>query len=256
MVGSAGSNGPVRAAGPVMPELDVVLIAGMAALVGAIVQSGVGMGMGLIAAPLIALLDPSLMPGAPLILGAAISLLGVSTDARHADWRGLGWAIAGRLAGTAAGVWIVAAMPARALSAAVGAMVLLTVAATTAVTHVPRNPGTLLAAGAVAGVTGTSTSIAGPPVALVYQRESGSRIRGTLAVFFFVGTMTSLAALAMSGHLPARSAVTGLALVPFVLAGFAVSGPLRRYLDRGRIRAGVLVVAAASAVVLIVRSLS
>jgi uncharacterized protein len=250
------SIGRVRVAGPVMPDLDVVLIAGIAALVGAIVQSGVGMGMGLIAAPLIALLDPSLMPVAPLILGATISLLGVGKDARHADLRGLGWAIAGRVAGTVAGVWVVAVVPVRVLSVAVGVMVLLAVGFTTGAVHVPRTPRTLLVAGAIAGVTGTSTSIAGPPVALVYQRESGSRIRGTLAVFFFVGTMMSLAALAVAGHMSGRSAVTGLALVPFVLAGFAVSGPLRRYLDQGRIRAGVLVVAAASAVVLIVRSLA
>lgn len=239
-----------------MPDLDVVLLAGVAALIGAIVQGGVGMGMGLIAAPLIGLLDPTLLPGTPLVLGAAISLLGAGRDARHADWRGLNWAIAGRLAGTTAGVAIVAAVPAAALSAAVGAMVLLTVGLTTGTLRIPRNPGTLVMAGAVAGVTGTSTSIGGPPVALIYQRETGPRIRGTLAVFVSVGSVISLAALAVGGHLPGRVAATGLALVPFVLAGFVISGPLRRYLDRGRIRTAVLLVAAASAIALIVRSLA
>jgi hypothetical protein len=41
-----------------------------------------------------------------------------------------------------------------------------------------------------------------------------------------------------------------------MVAGFLVSGPLRRYLDGGKVRAAVLVVASVSALVLIVQSLT
>ncbi len=43
-------------------------------------------------------------------------------------------------------------------------------------------------------------------------------------------------------------------LIPFLVAGFLLSGPLRKRFDAGGIRTPTLVVAGASAVVLIVRS--
>ena len=55
--------------------------------------------------------------------------------------------------------------------------------------------------------------------------------------------------------MPPRAVLAGLLLVPFVLAGYAAAGPLRRYLDRGRTRVAVLVVAALSAALLIFRAM-
>ena len=42
----------------------------------------------------------------------------------------------------------------------------------------------------------TAAGLGGPPVALVYQRANGLRLRGTLAAYFIVGTVMSLSALA------------------------------------------------------------
>jgi len=94
------------------------------------------------------------------------------------------------------------------------------------------------------------------PQNLAYQEAAGPRIRATLAAFFFAGTVLSLASLAAAGQMHRHAVVGGLELLPFMVAGFALSGPLRRYLDKGRIRATVLTLAAASAVVLVVRGLA
>lgn len=238
-----------------MPHLEFLVFCGLAALIGAIVQSSVGLGVGLVATPVVTMLFPSLMPGAILVMALLLPVATLAQEFGHADLRGIGWAFAGRVAGTPAGVWLVAAVPDRALSVVIGFFVLAALAATSWTREVPRNRRTLAAAGLVSGTTGTASGIGGPPIALLYQRESGPRVRATLAVYFIVGALLSLVTLAAAGQLPAVQVVAGLALMPFVLVGFAAAGPLRRYLDAGRLRAALLIVVGSSAVALIVRNL-
>lgn len=240
-----------------MPDADVVVIAGLAVFIGAIVQGGIGLGLGLVASPVITMLDPSLMPGCPLVLGTVLPLLTIVRELDEVDWGGLRWALTGRVAGTVLGVWILTLLPSRPLGIAVGLMVLvaLSVSVLSAI-RLPRNPGTLLTAGLVAGTTSASTSIGGPPVALLYQRESGPLIRSTLAVFFCIGAFCALMALGVGHRLEVRQVTTGLTLLPFLVAGFVASGPTRRHLHGSRMRGAVLAVTAASALTLIARNLA
>jgi uncharacterized membrane protein YfcA len=238
-----------------VPHLDFLLFGGLAALTGAIVQGSVGLGVGLVATPIVTMLFPSLMPGAILVVALALPLATLAQEVGHVDPRGLGWAFGGRLAGTPFGVWLVAAVPDRVLGVVIGVVVLAALAMTTREREVPRNRRTLAAAGIISGTTGTASGIGGPPIALLYQRESGPRVRATLALYFFGGALLSLTVLGLAGHLPVRQVVAGLALLPFVLAGFLLAGPLRRYLDAGRLRLALLIVVGTSAMVLIVRNL-
>ncbi|RCV52363.1 sulfite exporter TauE/SafE family protein [Marinitenerispora sediminis] len=237
-----------------MPEWSFLLVAGAAVLVGAVVQGGVGLGLGLVAAPVVALLDPGLMPGSVLVVTAVLPLLTVAAEWRHMDWRGVGWALAGRVPGTAAGVWVVAALPADALGLAVGVLVLAAAALTASGIRLRPTPVTLGVAGAVSGVTGTATSVGGPPIALVYQRERGPTVRATLGGYFAVGVAASLAALAAGGQLDARQAAAGAALVPFAVAGFLLARPVRRVLDGAVLRRTLLALVAVSGALLVARS--
>ncbi len=232
----------------------LILALGLCVAVGGFVQSGIGLGLGLVAAPVVTLLDPALMPGSMLVAGASLPLLILAREAWHTDWRGVSWALAGRVAGTAGGIWVLAAVSLRALGIVVGGMVLAVVVLSAVKAAVPRNRATLLTAGVISGVTGTATSIGGPPVALLYQAESGPRVRATLSVFFCIGNSLALAALAASGRLPGRDVAAGLAFIGCAAAGFAVAAGLRRFLDAGRTRAAVLTAAAGSAIILIVHS--
>ena len=238
-----------------MPSLDFLLLGGLAALLGAIVQSSVGLGVGLVATPIVTMLFPSLMPGAILVVSLALPLATLAQEVRHAQLRGLGWAFGGRLAGSPLGVLLVAAVPRHVLGVLIGVVVLAALAATAWSRELPRNRRTLAAAGLVSGATGTASGIGGPPLALLYQRENGPRVRATLALFFIGGSLLSLCSLAIAGHLPAEQLTAGLTLVPFVFAGFVAAGPLRRYLDAGRLRLALLIVVGASATTLIIRNL-
>lgn len=237
-----------------MPHLTAYAIICLAVLVGATVQGGIGLGIGLVASPVAAIADPSSMPGSILLVSTTYPLLTLAMEWRHVDLRGAGIAVAGRFAGTLVAVWLLGGLPPRAMGLAVGAMVLVAVALSVSTLHIAANPATLLGAGAIAGVTATTTSIGGPPLALVYQHAPGPRIRATLAFFFCVGSGFSLGSLAVAGRLDGHEVWLGLACVPFAAVGFALAGPLRRYLDRGHTKSVVLVVAAAAAVALIIKS--
>ncbi|WP_113705024.1 sulfite exporter TauE/SafE family protein [Nonomuraea lactucae] len=237
-------------------ESLVLIVGGLAVFAGAVVQGSVGFGLGLVAAPVIALLDPGLMPGAVQVVNMTMPLFTLAVEWRRADWRGVGFAFLARVPGSVVGAVIVVYVSVYTLGVFVGIMVLVAVALTARAVHVPRNRATIAAAGFVSGITGTATGIGGPPIALVYQDAKGPQIRATLAMFFFLSAAQTLVVLALIDRLPARALVVGVSLIVPMAAGFAVSGPVRRYVDAGKVRLAVLVVATASAVLLIAQSLA
>ncbi|MBK1782897.1 sulfite exporter TauE/SafE family protein [Prauserella cavernicola] len=233
-----------------MPDVLIGLIV----LVGALVQGAVGYGLNLVAVPLVALLDPTLVPVPLLLVSSTHGLLTILREYRHTDWTGVWWVLAGRVPGTALGVLAVATLAPRPFSALVGVAVLVCVLLSVVSWRPEPRPGPLLVAGVASGTFGTAASIGGPPVALLYQHSPGPRIRATLAAGFVLGTVVSLIGLGLGGQVHLTHVVQTLWLLPFLLAGFLLSGPLRKFLDGGPIRVAVLAVAAASAVALLVRS--
>ncbi|HSI92847.1 MAG TPA: sulfite exporter TauE/SafE family protein, partial [Jiangellaceae bacterium] len=225
-----------------MSDVMFLIIAGGAVLVGSAVQGSIGLGLGLIAAPVVSLLDPALIPGTVLITTALLPALTLTAEWRHVDLRGVSWALAGRFVGTIGGVWVVAVLTPQALGGLVGLIVLVAVALTVSTVRVRPTRVTLSVAGLISGVAGTATSIGGPPVALVYQHDPGPRVRSTLSAYFVVGVFVSLGALAIGGQLEQRDVVTGLTLLPFVVVGFLLARPLRRAVDGHRLRAALLIV--------------
>lgn len=233
----------------------VLIVGGLAVFLGAIVQGGVGFGLGLVAAPVLTMLAPDLMPGMIQVVNLTLPLFTLAVEWRRVDWRGLGFALLGRLPGSAIAAVIVVYVSVYTRGIFVAVMVLIAVALTARALSVPRNGYTITSAGFVSGITGTATGIGGPPIALVYQNAKGPQIRATLAMFFFLSAGQSLVILQLVGELPGQALlVGGVLIVPMVL-GFLVSGPLRRYLDGGKVRVAVLTVAALSAVGLIAQNL-
>lgn len=227
----------------------------LAVLLGSTVQAVVGLGIGLIAAPVITLLAPSLMPGVLIALAFVLPIVTLVEERADIDWFGLNWSLPSRVLGTAVGVWVVATFSADQLGLFIGTIVLLAVLVTWHAVEVPINRGTLSTAGFIGGVTGTATSTGGPPFALLYQHRPPRQIRTTMAVYFLIGAAISLVGLALSGDLERHQiAVSGL-LLPALVLGVLLGLPLRRMLPVHRVRGTVLLVSGASALVLVVRSL-
>jgi uncharacterized protein len=218
-------------------------------------QASIGFGIGLLAAPIVALVDPRLVPGTLIMVATVLTLIVVIREREDIDLRGTGWALVGRVPGTIAGALLLAMLPHRALAILLAAVVLSGVVITSfGWIPAPRRRNVVLA-GAASGVLGTATAIGGPPMALVWQRNTGARLRGTMSGFFLVGSIMSIAALAATGSIDGRTMWGFAVLIPAAIAGYLLSRPMNQFLDPKRLRWLAIGVSSVGATVLIGREL-
>lgn len=222
---------------------------------GALLQGVVGIGIGLLGAPVVSLLRPDLMPGLMIVLALLLPMFTLVREHSDIDWPGLGWAVPPRIVGTVVGVVAVSLLSDRLIGLAIGLLVLLAVLVSWRAVHIPVTRRTLVGAGLISGVTGTTASIGGPPLALLYQRRPPEQARPTIAVYFIFGAGLSLAGLGLAGEFTAVELRLAMALIPALLVGVVLAIPLRERVPRARVRAVLLVVCGLSAGALVVRSL-
>ncbi|WP_165491947.1 TSUP family transporter [Egibacter rhizosphaerae] len=237
-----------------LPPLGVVAVSVVVACA-AIVQGTVGIGFGIVLVPALALLAPTALPATPLLLAVALTALTARRERSAIDRDGFPALLAGRLVGTVIAVVVLLAVTEALLEVLFGTVILGVVALNVARPRVPVTRTTRLLAGTGSGLFATTAAIGGPPVALLYQHRPGPEVRSTLAALFFIGTLLSLAGLSVAGRLQLDHALLALVLLPALLAGFAVSRPLRRWLDGGWLRLAVLAFAAIGGVLAIARGL-
>ena len=225
----------------------------VAILLASCLQASIGFGMGMLAAPIVAIVDPSLIPGTLIMLAAALTLVVTVRERAAIDFSGTGWALIGRVPGTILGGLLLLAIPERALAILIAGVVLVGVAVTS-VGWIPvlrrRN---LMLAGATSGVLGTATSIGGPPMALVWQRSTGAELRGTMSGFFLIGSVMSIGVLALTGAVDANTVRAFAILIPATLGGYVLSRWVNRLLTAKRQRWTAIVVSTVGACVLVVQ---
>ena len=234
--------------------LAAVLALGLAVALGAAVQSAVGFGLAVVAAPFVVLAAPTLMPGSLLVCGFFLPLWQLLRHDRDVDRRLLASAYGMRLLLTPVGAALVVWAGTREIALLVGVMILLVVAVSLTPVSVRATVPNALAAGAVTGVAGTAASIGGPFFAMVLQHERPERIRSTLAAFFVLGSLTSLVALAVAGELDGTQVGAGMLWVPFLVLGVWLGRPLRRAVSPERMRRAVLAFCTAASIVVIARA--
>jgi uncharacterized membrane protein YfcA len=223
--------------------------------IGATLQGSVGFGLGLFSVPLLVLIDPRFVPGPLLFSSIALTVLLTHRERAAVLFKDIKWAVGGRLLGIVAAAAALELVPGRQIGILFGILVLAAVGLSASGWRLAVTPKSLFGAGILSGFMGTAVSIGGPPMALLYQHETGARIRGTLSAFFLIGVSLSLVGLHVIGRFGWAEVLIALSLVPGILLGFAVSRRLTHVLDRGHVRRAVLVVSAASALAVLVRQL-
>jgi uncharacterized protein len=215
-----------------------------------------GFGAALVVVPVLGLVAPEALP-ATVIIWAMPLVVAMAVHERHGvDWSGVGWMTLGRLPGVVVGAWVVSAVAADTLSVLAGCAVLLAVVTSLIATTVRVTRTTKTAAGFASGVMGTSTSIGGPPLALLYQHHQGVVLRSTLAMTFVLGIVLTLIGLAVAGAIEGWHVVLALALLPGQVAGLAISRSVTRHLDERWLRHIVLLFVSVTAAVAIGRGLA
>ncbi|HVS12446.1 MAG TPA: sulfite exporter TauE/SafE family protein [Thermoanaerobaculia bacterium] len=239
-------------------SLDTLLDPHLAAvlaivLIGAWLQGAVGIGLGIFAAPLLALLDPAFVPG-PLLFAAMLlgSMMAVR-ERRAIVGSTIGWALLGRAPGNLLGAALVSVAAAAWLDLALGGLILGCVALSFSRWDLRPTRRYLVGAGLLSGITGTAASVGGPPMALVLQREEGPAVRATLSLYFLVATALSLITLTAFGEFDRDGLVRALTLTPAVLVGFLVSRSSHGWIDRGRLQPAILSVSGVAALWVLIR---
>lgn len=244
-------------AGDLVQILDLglaeIVIAAAAMFVASVLHGSLGFGLGLIAAPVLILVDPRLIPGSFLCMGAVVASLLFWRDRGAVDGRGAAWGILGRIPGTALGAMAVTALTQRGLAVLFVIALLTATGLSAAGLRVNPTPGVVLGAGVASGFMGTSVGVGGPPIALAYQHSPGPELRSSLGAVQAVGSFVSIAALALVGELGPTELGLAAVLMPSPLIGLAVSSKIAPHLKRAIIRPAVLTFAAAAAVSIFIR---
>lgn len=254
-----------------MPVLDLLsqftdvplgpLAAAMAlTMIAAALQGTVGFGFGLVAVPTLAMLDPRLSPVPQLMLALPLTLRMGWSERSAIDWSGVVPILIGRLPGAALGVWLVSRFDRPGLELLIAAIIAVAVLLAIAGNRAggeprPASNALRVTVGVVSGATGYVAAISGPPVALIYRNARGSMLRATLATIFLAGLSITLTTRTVAGHISLGDVKVALVLVPFVFLGLWVSRWLKPRVEGPFLRNAVLVLAAASALALALRTL-
>lgn len=235
----------------ILPILAVIF----SVMLGAFLQGVVGLGLNLIAAPLLMLIEPGFVPG-PIMAGALVlTILMVLRDRQGMDLRGVGWMIAGTIPGTALASLLLPLIPLRALALTLGGLVLLAVVLNLSGLKFPPKAWVLFLAGVLSGLGGTLASLGAPPVALVNQEKEGRALRATLSGYFTLSAIIAILGIVPAGRFGAREVELSLWMLPGVVGGFILSSLFATKLSRRASKAAVMGISALAAVILIVQQL-
>jgi uncharacterized membrane protein YfcA len=218
-------------------------------------QGAIGFGLGMVAGPVIALVDPHLLPGSILLMATAVAVLVMVFDRSGLDLRGTGWALTGRVPGSLLGAYLVALLPARYLALGIAVLIVVSVVTTSRGWAPIPSRRNLIIAGMASGVFGTAAAIGGPPLAMVWQSVDAARLRATMSAFQVVSSGLGIGFLLLAHALSRASVMLAVVMLPAVAAGWFLSRWANHYLDRRRLRLLGASAAIAGAMLLIATNL-
>ena len=202
--------------------MEIVIVV-FVIFIGSFVQSSIGFGLAIVAAPILFLIDPLYVPAPITISALTLSVANSYSHWRSISFRGLRFAILGRIPGTISGGFLLLWINQEALALWLGLSVLVAVALSMNNIVFKANSKSLFCAGFLSGFMGTSTSIGGPPMALVMQHQENDFIRANLAAFFVVSCFISLVMLFSIGRFGMEHIIISLPMMPATLAGYWVA---------------------------------
>jgi len=239
-------------------EIDWLIwsAAALSLLIGCWVQTALGFGMAVIAAPIIVLFKPEWVPVVLTMTALILSLLNTWDQRKHLETQHFSASFLSRIPGTFLGAWLLMQLDTVWLQFSVAACVLLAVAISYLGKQFPYTPKRLAFASFISGITGTTTSIGGPPMALVMQHGKPQAIRANLSLYFSYSCIVSLIAYGYMGLLTGSILIACISFIPICLIGFVGGIKARAYVDGGRFRPLLLILCGISGSIALLGALS
>ncbi|MBY4678452.1 sulfite exporter TauE/SafE family protein [Marinobacterium sp. CAU 1594] len=235
-----------------LPDLLALLVV----IAGIALQTIVGIGFGLLAAPLLYLIDPAFVPGPILLLAGLLSLLVVLKQHQQLSWRRIMPAILARIPGAWFGALLLVSAPAPLLGLLFGSVLLLAVLCTWRRFELPLNRTSLTIGGFISGLIGTATSVGGPPIAMLYMNSDRLTARNEIAAFFLIGTPLSLLMLGLEGGFGFSQLALSLKMLPGLAIGWALGTQLDSRIDARSAKPAILLISLLSALMVLWDALS
>lgn len=231
-------------------------IALLSVTLGAALQSLTGIGMAVVAAPILILIEPAFLPAPILSLGCALCILNTVRNRQSLQAGNIRLALYGRFPGVLAGVPLLALLPQPILMIGFALLIIFSVALSYRKVQLHQTPRNLVIAGFFSGMMGTTTSVGGPAIALVYQNSSPQQARAELGFYFLVGTLMSLSMLGLSGQVSGQQVSLTLQMLPAVLVGFLGSIWLDRYFKANYLKPVIALLSLSSSAMILWRAIS
>ena len=197
-----------------------IIIATVVIFIGSYIQSSLGFGLAIVSAPVLFLIDPLYVPAPITVAAFTLSLANAAKHSHSISFSGLKYAVIGRIPGTIAGGLLLLWISLKELALWLGISVLVAVLLSLTKVKFRPTPRAMFSAGFLSGFMGTSSSIGGPPMALLLQHEENDFIRANMAAFFCVSCLMSLIMLAVIGQFGLQQILISLPLMPATLAGY------------------------------------
>ncbi|MEJ2044940.1 MAG: sulfite exporter TauE/SafE family protein [Reinekea sp.] len=197
----------------------------LALFFGCMIQTALGFGMAVIAAPIIVLFKPEWVPIILTIVALFLSIQNAWNQRTGIEWRHISTAMIFRIPGTILGAWILTLMPTQTLQLCVAGMVFVAVF-----------------------ITAFARPFAATPVSLGI---AGFNTRANLSVYFAYSCVTSLVSYQLLGILNKELWLAGISFLPIGFAGYFIGKISRSWVDQ-RFRPLILVLCSASAVIALI----
>ncbi len=240
-----------------MLDLNVATLSAMVFIfIGSFVQSSIGFGLAIVAAPLLFQLSPDYVPAPIVIVALFISLLNTLKNRSNIEIGGLKSALIGRVPGSVIGGGILTYISASTLSLWLGIAVLISLVISLLPFRLEPTKNRMALAGFLSGFMGTTSSIGGPPMALLLQHQDANAFRGNLSAFFLFSSMISLVVQFFVGFLTMKHILLTLPLIPAAWLGYRCALLCVKYMSKQWIRWGALVLCLTSGIGAIYQSLS
>lgn len=237
-----------------MTGQEIVIVAAVVAI-GAMVHGSTGIGLGLIAGPVLLWIEPAYVPGPLMLVSIVIGLRHLLVERQNIDRAIFGRLLLGMPIGVALAIVLLTTLDERSMALGVGALVVLVVAAILLGVELPRSGRYEVFGGAASAFGAVAAAVPGPQLVMTLHDLPGPEMRPTIAATTAISALTTAGSLALVGRFGVDELLLWAGLLPPVGVGLFLARYVRPWLDRAMFRPVILSIAMAGGLALIVRSL-
>jgi len=235
-------------------SVSQLIIAFIIVFVASTAQSVFGMGWGMIAAPLLALLNPQLIPSTIVFLGFFAALYPSIRYFSNINWYIYKPSIFGRITGSILAGWITAyVVSSGKIEITLGIVLLITIIISIfTIKKIKQNRTNHFIAGTASGILGTVVGVGGTPMGIIYQNENPIMVRANNNAFFAVGSLVSFIILVLADVMQLYHILFGFLLLPPLFFASYISRFLIKY-SNNILKPYILTICSISSILLIAR---